>query len=314
MNTQNNFADSLINGLFGNVSETVNADAVNTMLDKYGLNWRVEKTPLVLPSGVDTGFFGIVRTDTQKTFSTCKDSYVPFQNSELAEMLHRIADKTGYKIHSGGAFNGGGKVYLQLESPNKLQGIGQNNTTVNGYLTGLNSHDGTTSLKWGEVNFTVCCRNTFAAAVRTLQNKARHTNSIHDKVEAVIADLTGVVLQEKSLFDKFIKLSEVPATRTNIAQVVKDITEVDILLTKDELKKNFSTYSLNRMEELLQAISKEMASKGQTLWGLFSGVTNYTSHTIPVPKRDNARLESIYTGTAYDINNRAFNALESFVN
>jgi hypothetical protein len=27
---------------------------------------------------------------------------------------------------------------------------------------------------------------------------------------------------------------------------------------------------------------------------------------LPVPKRDNARLESIYTGSAYSINNEAF--------
>lgn len=302
----NSFADSLLTNVFAGVKNGENSDAVNTMLDKYGLNWTVSKQPLQLPNGNPAGFYGIVRDDKQICFSTCKDSYQPFQNSELAEMLIRLSDKTGYAIHNGGGFNNGGKVYIQLQSPNKIQGIGENRTTVNGYLTGINSHDGTTSLKWGETNITICCRNTFMAALKAIKNAARHTQSIHDKVEQAIREVNGIVLAEKSLFDTFIKLSEVPVKKDNIVRIVREITDVDTSLTRAELEKNYTTYAINRSQELLGAIAKEMNQKGYTMWGLFSGVTNYTSHTLPVPKRDNARLESIYAGSAYSINNDAF--------
>lgn len=311
MNNNTNFAESLINSAFSGmqVKEATNYDAVATLLDKFGLRWEVAKQPLLLPSGKETGFYGIVRADNQHTFATCKDSYVPYQNSELAELLIRISEKTGYEIHSGGEFNGGGKVYLQLNTGNEIKGLGQNNTTVKGYVTGINSHDGTTALKWGAVNFTVCCRNTFAMANKQLQQSARHTNSIHDRVETSVRQITGIAEAEKTIFDSFIMLSNVPVKKEHIAQIVRNITDVDINAKGSEAKEQYSTYSLNRTNELLNSISREMNQKGQTLWGLFSGVTHYTSHVLPVPNRSNARIESKYTGSGLSIDNEAYNAI-----
>lgn len=304
-----NFADNILNNVFSNVTNIENAEAVNEMLDKYGLNWKVSKQPLFLPSSLETSFYGVVRDDDNACFATCKEAYQPFQNSELSEMLIRINQKTGYEMHSGGAFNGGGKVYLQLKSPNQIKGIGQNNDTVNGYLTGINSHDGTTSLKWGETNITISCRNTFMAATKIIKNSLRHTQSIKNNVEFAIRDITGIVKNEKSLFEKFFTLSEIPVKSKHISQIVQSITKVDSTLTKAELDANYSTYSVNRANDLLTAIAGELSQKGHTMWGVLSGVTNYTSHYMPVPKRENARLESIYTGTGYSINNDAFNLI-----
>lgn len=306
--TNNNFANDILSNIFSGTetANNYNPDAVAELLEKFGLKWTVSKQPLLLPDGTPTDFFGIVRDDTKKTFSTCKDSYVPFQNSELAELLIRIADRTGYEIHSGGKFNGGGKVYLQLNTGNEIKNLGENRTTVKGYATGINSHDGTTALKWGAVNFTVCCKNTFAMAQKALQHTARHTNAIHQKVEDSIKQIHGIADLEKTIFDKFIKLSEIEVKGQNIARIVNTITGVDINLSKQEAESKFSTYSLNRTEELLNSISKEMKQKGHTLWGLFSGVTQYTSHVMPAPKRENARLESKYTGTGLNIDNTAF--------
>jgi GH35 family endo-1,4-beta-xylanase len=112
-----------------------------------------------------------------------------------------------------------------------------------------------------------------------------------------------VIAQEKNLFDKFIKLSEEGVTQKSIAKVVKAVTEVDINLDKNRAEEIYSTYQLNRTQELLTSISSEMQSKGQTLWGLFSGATHYTSHVMPVGKRDNARLESKYVGSGLKIDN-----------
>jgi len=315
MNTNfNNDANSIIESAFNGLklTDNANADAVATLLDKFGLRWEVSKQPLLLPTGEETGFFGIVREDTKDTFSTCKDGYVPFQNSELAELLIRISEKTGYTIHSGGGFNGGGKVYLQLNSGNSIASIGKDRTAVKGFVTGINSHDGTTSLKWGNANITISCQNTFMSASKQLTNKARHTASIHNRVEDSIREITGVVQAEQSLFDKFIRLSEVPVTKEHIKKVTEAITGVDISLTAAQRVDKYSTYSVNRTEELLNSISREINGKGETLWGLFSGVTHYTSHTLPVPKRENARLESKYTGTGLSIDNNALNMVTGF--
>jgi phage/plasmid-like protein (TIGR03299 family) len=309
----NNFANDILAQTFNGLqlSDPANAERVATMLDRFGLRWSVSKHDLLLSDGSITPFKAIVRDDNQHVFATCKDSYTPYQNSELAELLIRISDKTGYDIHSGGEFNLGGKVYLQLSTGNEINDIGQNRTKVKGYVTGINGHDGTTSLRWGSVNLTICCQNTFAAAKGKLQNTARHTSSIHDRVETSLREIEVVSKQEKTIFEQFIKLSQIPVSVNNIAKIVKDITGVDMSTPQSKAADIYSQYAVNRSGELLTSISKEMSQKGETLWGLFSGVTHYTSHVMSTPKRENARTESKYVGTGADIDNKSFASILS---
>lgn len=286
-----------------------NAERVADLLDQFGLRWSVNKERLFLQDGTQTTFNAIVRDDTRVQFTTCKDSYHPYQNSELAELLINIADKGGFKIHSGGMFNDGAKVYVQLESGNEIKSIGKNNTKVIGYATGLNSHDGSTSLKWGSSNMTICCKNTFVAAAKQLSNSARHTSNIHSRVDEYLREVGFAIEQEKSIFRKFISLSQRAVTKNSIVKVVKEVTGVDINMTTAEAQTKFSGYSINRSNELLECIANEMNQKGETLWGLFSGVTNYTTHKIPVVSRENARLESKYIGNGNKIDNNIFQSI-----
>jgi phage/plasmid-like protein (TIGR03299 family) len=308
-----NFADNILTSAFNGLqlSDPANAEKVASMLDQFGLRWSVSKQKLFLPSGQETQYHAVVRDDNNEVFVTCKDGYVPYQNSELAELLLRVSEKTGYTIHSGGEFNGGGKVYLQLNTGNEINGIGKNRTSVKGFITGINGHDGTTSLKWGAVNFTICCSNTFASARGKLQNSARHTASIHDRVERSLREIESVTMAEKTIFDQFIKLSEIPVTKQNIEAIVKGVTGVDINTPRSKAEEIYSAYSVNRSGELLTSIAKEIEQKGETLWGLFSGVTHYTSHVMPTSSKVNARLESKYVGGGADIDNNSFASIVS---
>lgn len=301
-------ADSIINSAFSGLSlqDPVRSEAVAELLEKFGLRWSVSKQPLMLPDGSETPFLAVVRDDTNQALTTCKDGYTPFQNSELAELLIRIGEQTGYGIHSGGMFNGGGKVYVQLSTGNSIKDIGENHSKVDGFITGINGHDGTTSLKWGSLTYTICCKNTFAMAKSQLQNTLRHTASIHDRVAQSLRQIEVVTQQEKTLFDQFLRLSSIPVNQSNIVAVVKDVTGVDLRKTTKEAEADYSKYAVNRAGELTGSIASEMKSKGETLWGLFSGVTHFTTHKMPTPKRENGRIESKYVGTGADVDNSAF--------
>lgn len=309
-----NFADSILNSAFSglNISNSDNMDKVAEMLDKYKLRWDVAKEKLLLPDGTDSELYGVVRQDIRKTFASCKEGYEPFQNSELAELLLKICDEKGYTIHSGGMFNGGGKVFLQINTEQIIKDLGENHTTVNGYITGINSHDMTTNLKWGLSNTTICCMNTFARVSQELKNSTRHTVTMRAKIDASLRKIELVQQEQKSMFETFIKLAEIPATQSHIAKIVNAITEVDINKSVADNKKDHSGYAINRTTELLTSISKEMSYKGQTMWGLLSGVTHYTTHVMPAPKRENGRLESKYTGGGLSIDNEAYNLIKSF--
>jgi len=309
MTNNSNFAEGILNNALTDIHQEQKVENTNTMLDKFHLNWRVSKQPLILPSGIDSGFFGIVREDKQTTFATCKSSYSVFQNEQLAELVYAIAKESGYELKSGGTLNGGAKVYLQLKT-NEINGLGENKTTVKGYTTALNSHDGTMSLRWGHSNITVCCENTFFAAAKQLLNSARHTESIHQRVEQSLKELNRVAEQEKNIFETYFKWATIPATKEQIVKVVKNITSVDIL--NPTANQKLSGYVVNRANELTSDIANEMSQKGDTLWGLFSGVTKYTTHHMPAPKREAGREESKMIGGGATIDNNIYEMVEIF--
>lgn len=313
MKDQNFNAENLLKSAFTGLNEvTENTEAIAEMLDTYGLRWKVEKQLLCLADGTPTSFYGVVRQDTKKAFTTCKEGYTPYQNEELAELLLRVSEKTGYTLHNGGGFNGGAKVFIQLDTGNKVEGLGENQTNVKGYITALNGHDGTCSLKWGHCSLTICCENTFAYAKTRLEYSARHTTNIHDKVAQSLASIEKVMEDEKTLFQEFIQLADTPVKSVHIAQIVHGITGVNIDLPKSQTRDEYSSYQLNRTTDLLRSIQHEMSYKGQSLWGLFSGVTHYTSHRMPAPKRYNGRLESKFIGTGQEIDNAAFHTSIAF--
>lgn len=64
---------------------------------------------------------------------------------------------------------------------------------------------------------------------------------------------------------------------------------------------------INRAEQVTKRISEEMSYKGQTLWGLFSGVTSYTSKDI---KSDaNSTLQGKFLGSIGKIDNKVLDML-----
>jgi hypothetical protein len=113
------------------------------ILNETKLNWNVKTEKVVTESGIVLdNFSALVREDTNEALSVRSDSYYPYQNYELVELLDRVSGLTGLSIHNGGSFGGGKKVFIQLKSNNLRIG----NDRVEGYLTGINSFDGSTSL------------------------------------------------------------------------------------------------------------------------------------------------------------------------
>lgn len=315
MNTQNSI-DNTLNSILNETS--VNHEAIVSLLDQYGLNWNVNKQRLMIDvngENVTTQFFGLVREDKGICFNTCKDSYEIMQNSELAEVVLRIAGKLGFETSNCGMFSQGAKVYFQLQT-GAVKNFAQNNDTINKYITAIGTHDCSGSNRWGAVSFPISCGNTFAEAYRQLANKARHTKSMKEVVEASLRTIELLQAAEAKTFEKFYKMSEIPVIADDLRAVVRQITEVDLklkeTLTLEELKQKYSTQSINQTDDLLNSIQMQMNEKGATRWGLFSGVTHYTQHVMSAPKRDNGRLESKFVGSAFKIDNEAFALLSNF--
>lgn len=142
---------------------------VQDLLNQTGLNWNVRTEDIVTESGITLeGYKAIVRDDTNKPLSVRSDEYHPYQNSELIELLDKVSNQTGLELQKGGFFKEGSRVYVQLKSNNLTLG----NDRIEGYLTGINSFDGSTSLPFGPSNITISCMNSFFAGVQRIKFKS----------------------------------------------------------------------------------------------------------------------------------------------
>lgn len=249
---------------------------VNEILEKTNLNWSVRTEPLQTESGIILdGYTAIVREDTNVPLSVRSDSYYPYQNQELVELLHRVSGQTGLEIHKGGFFGDGQKVFVQLKSNDLRLGTDR----VEGYLTGINSFDGSTSLAFGPSNITISCQNKFFAAFRELDSKVRHTKNMIIRVDEICRSLENVLVEEKKVFDNIVRLSE-----TRFDDVIKDrITKHLFNIDKDVDLKDMDALSgktRNNLSRFYVDLNGELSDKGDNMWGLFSGITKYTTHSM----------------------------------
>lgn len=277
----------------------------NEILTANGLDFTIEKAPLFAlnKDGIQvvSPYFGLINSKTNEVINTVKEGYTVSQNNDIVEMVLRGMESFGsdLKVSKAGSLNGGRKVFIQLE----IEGVGKvGNDTIKRYVTIIDSNDGSTSLSIGIGDLTMSCSNQFAKFYAKGDAKFRHTATIEQKLKT-IPQLIEVALNESlkqiTIYNHFVS-TEVSKYLTH--EMVKHVLGFDRVITSVAEISTKSQKSINIMDKLYNHIEREMADKGQNMWGLHSGVTSFTTHEISVPKRDNARVESVLIGGAYKMN------------
>lgn len=252
------------------------------ILSETNLNWKVSKerietteSGIVLPKHV-----AIVRSDNQSVLSVMGKDYQAYQNEDLLEMLFRVSQMTGFEITRGGYFGEGQKIYIQLKSDNLTLG----KDLIEGYLTAMNSHDGSTSLAFGASNITISCMNTFHSAFKQMQNKARHTKNMVSRIDAICAELEKVKAEETRIFGDIKLLAQTDFSERTKEMVIRKL--FDIKKDKDlNDTEAISSRTRNSIDTFKVNLRTELEDKGENMWGLFSGVTKYTTHSVNQNKK-----------------------------
>ncbi len=245
------------------------------MLATTKLDWNVRSEGIVTASGIEVPkTIALIREDNAVVLGIHSDGYVPYQNIELMDLLHRITQSTGLELHSSGMFDDGAKVWIQLKSDNLTLG----NDRIEGFLSGINSFDGSTSLAFGNANKTISCQNSFWMGYRQLSSKFRHSASMKTRIDEVLHGLDILLKEEKETFNTIVKMSETKMTATMLDLVKKKMFQLEMedhVLKLDDL----STRKQNQLIRFDMDMDMELKQKGDNLWGLFSGITRYTTHS-----------------------------------
>jgi phage/plasmid-like protein (TIGR03299 family) len=262
-------------------------------------NWGVTKKPLTCLDGFPTESFGIYRNDNNKWLGTVGKTYEMMQNATLAENIIEASMDISEKFR-GGELYGGKKVYYQAQ----LQDTHIANDTIKRYVTGLNSHDGSSSIGFGFTNTVVVCQNTFYMAMKEV-NRFRHSASAHQRVELAREEIRRTLKAESSLMDNYKRMADTKISTAVTKRVIADLfkfAEEDF----DKETKDFSTKKINDISKFKEILDSELSSHGQTLWGLFNAVTWKTNHQ---DVKEGKGLENVMIGTGYKKNLNAYNII-----
>ena len=256
--------------------EIVENNRVNQFLDRTGLNWKVRTEGLQTSSGIIIpDKIGIVREDDSTILGIHSNGYVPYQNDQMMELLFKVSQQTGLDVHKGGLFGGGRKVYVQLKSNDLTLGTDR----IEGYVTGINSFDGSTSLSFGPSSKTISCQNTFFGVYKDLDSKVRHTKNMELKIDDICRQIEGVVQEETNVFGSIVKMSETRFDDVIKDRVIKSLFNIDRNVDIKDVD-SLSTVTQNKLSRFYIDLNGEIQEKGDNIWGLFSGVTKYTTHSM----------------------------------
>ena len=247
------------------------------VLKATGLDWNVRIEKTFTESGIELDRIGLVREDTNDILGVHSNGYTPYQNDQLVDLLQRVSSLTGLEIHKGGEFGKGKKVYIQLKSNDLKLGADR----VEGFVTGINSFDGSTSLAFGNSNLTISCQNTFFAAYKNLE-KVRHTKNMNFKIDEICRGIDLLVEEEREMFTTIKKMSETRFSQETKERVIKSLFDInmDIKLVGYRDNNELSTNTKNKLSRMYIDMDGELKEKGDNVWGLFSGVTKYTTHSL----------------------------------
>jgi len=245
------------------------------MLSKAGLNWKVKSEPIQTVSGIlIPERIALVREDTNKILGIHTENYSPYQNDELLDLLFKISQQSGLVVHTGGCFKGGEKVWFQLKSADLKLGTDK----IEGYVSGFNSHDGRTCLSFGTATVTVSCMNTFWMGYRQTNTKLRHSSTMRPRIDEILRQIDVLIKEEQTQFGEITKLSETRMSPEIKELITKRLFEISVEERLDNPE--HSTNLKNRLWRFNYDLGIELQQKEDSLWGLFSGVTRYTTHSM----------------------------------
>lgn len=269
------------------------------VLSDTNLNWTVRKEDLISSTGLTTPNCGIFRNDTNAWLGTVSKKYTPYQNQDMVKTIVEASDYIGLNVSNGGELRGGKHVFIQLELPEEY--IGKSN--VKRYVTALNSHNGLGSVAFGSTNTVVVCQNSFYKAYKEIQ-KFRHHSSAYDKIKLAILELKNTVKEDLRLMETFKCMASLNVKDELIHKVVSECFAIDLDSTLDKGR------SVKKKDSIIEALDIEQKLEGNTMWGLFNGVTRYTNHYETTPNKKN---DHIMSGQGYLRNIKAYNLICNYI-
>ena len=130
------------------------------------------------------------------------------------------------------------------------------------------------------------------------------------RVDEICRSLEGVLEEEKKVFDNIKRLSETRFDDVIKERITKHLFNIDKDVNLNDIDA-LSGKTRNSLSRFYVDLNGELSDKGDNMWGLFSGITKYTTHSM---SKDLGRnTENKMFGTYGNREKKIFNELVELV-
>lgn len=301
-----------------------------TALKVGGLNWKVEKMPLVTaedpPSPVDRRV-ALVRSDRPaghegRVVGVAHPGFTPVQNDE-AGMLFDAVFGSGKKVYETGGYLGFGERIWLLAKLDRVLTVGKKDA-LNTYALLANSHDGTMALTICLTTVRVVCQNTLSFALDQDRKsgapsfRRSHSSTFREHAEAAKEFFQHSMKELDSVEEAFIDLSRKQCKKETATQIIAALVpfppKPSGASRNPVVRKNWET-RLRKAEEIRRQIIEllgsgrgmELDTSAGTFWGLLNAVTEYVDHHTG--KTDGDRLVHSLLGDGMAFKMKAYSEI-----
>jgi len=258
-------------------------------------NWEVIESPVVINGREQSKKKALMRSDTGDILSIKSNRYRVFSNEKFEKLIDRLVNLSGFEFMGFEEFQNGKRIlgFLRNTRPN-LKLCGQ---AVKDYLVIGNSHDGSSKIFIGTSNFIFRCENQFTEKIRTYELTHIHELEFSDK--ALMNLLNVYESSRQNYYRSMEQLSLVPLTNDMIKELIDKllIAEQPSSAKRERINRHLDQKMMSNKERMFrESIIKETHALGNNLWGLFNGVTHYSTHHI----KSNAFLNSNGASLAFN--------------
>ena len=280
--------------------------STDDMLTKAGLDWTVEKMPLMADLGDQTVSIpthtALTRSSDGKVLSVVGAGYQPVQNWEALEFFRSFVEAGDMTLETAGSLGGGKRIWAlaSLRDGFELEG----GDAVQGYLLLTNPHTPNAALVAQFTPIRVVCANTMAMAL------AGESAGIYRHAHFTVFDAerakAALGLARHQLAD-FHEASAFLASRRSTEEMVCRFF-VEVFEPVRSVNDDFDILvKLPRVQRALDALTvqpgAELRSSEGTWWGAVNAVTWLADHKFG--RSADTRLSSAWYGEARQFKLRA---------
>lgn len=265
-------------------------------------SWEIVESPIFANFKQIQGYKAISRSDTNEILHVAKETYTPTSNARFIETAEALSKITGYPLQMISEIEKGKKAlaFLKVNDPMRVGGH-----EFKEWLMLGNSHDGSTGFFVGNSNMMVRCSNRFTKTFR--QMNVHHTSNHDERITRIIGGFEDYTKQRSRFIDtlgEYIDFEIVKEDKQQIVNLIADVKPEEI-----ENPEKLSTRKTNIISDIHYSIEKECSALGNNVFGLFNGITHYTSHI----RKEKNKVFNNALGTSNEINQKAFNFCSSLI-